>query len=195
MYYIFCNSDFKNAVNEIPLTSAKKMYSVGNPNCSVQYYEIWELSNSDYTTISELYVDEEIASHLPNDTLPVWIWKENWGWWRWCEGASYIVELSPTHTFIINGNNVELYYDEMALKDYANNILKDPDDEDYWPVDEIPEYIKEEYFADYSRFNNIFDYCSQIWGVSTEKNRIALIVANAKLNNLPTYEFMQKVVG
>ena len=194
MYYIFCNSDFKNAVNEIPLTSAKKMYSVGNPNCSVKY-EIWELSNSDYTTISELYVDEEIASHSPNDTFPVWIWKENWGWWRWCEGASYIVEFSPTHTFTINGNDIELYYDEITLKDYANNILRDPDDEDYWPVDEVPEYIKEEYFSDYSKFNNIFDYCSQIWGVSTEKNRIALIVANAKLNNLPIYEFMQKVVG
>ena len=62
MYYIFCNSDFKNAVNEIPLTSAKKVYSIGNPNCSVQYYEIWELSNSDYITISETYIDDYIAS-------------------------------------------------------------------------------------------------------------------------------------
>lgn len=62
MYYIFCNPDFKNAVKEIPLISAKKMYSVGNTNCSVQYYEIWELSNSDFITISETYIDEEFAS-------------------------------------------------------------------------------------------------------------------------------------
>lgn len=193
MYYIFCNPDFKNAVKEIPLASAKKMYSIGNPNCSVQYYEIWELSDSDYITISETYIDEEIASCLPNNSLP--IWKENWGWWRWCEGACYSVELSPTHTFTVNGNDIELYYDEMAIKDYANNILEDPNDEDYWPIDEVPEDIRADYFTDYSRFNDIFDYCSQIWGASTEKNRIALIVANAKLNNIPTYEFMRKVVG
>lgn len=187
MYYIFCNPDFKNAVKEIPLTSAKKMYSVGNPNCSVQYYEIWELSDSDYITL-DTYVDE-------GDETSSLIWQESWGWWRWCEGACYSVELSPTHTFIVNGNNVELYYDEIAIKNYANSILEDTDDEDYWPIDEIPESIKEDYFIEYAKFTDIFDYCNQIWGASTEKNRVALIVANAKLNNISTYEFMQKVVG
>ena len=43
--------------------------------------------------------------------------------------------------------------------------------------------------------NDIFDYCSEIWRVSNEKNRVAVIVANAKLNKLSTYEFMAKVVG
>ena len=193
MYYIFCNSDFKNAVNEIPLTSAKKMYSVSNPNCKVQYYEIWELSNSDYTTISEAYIDEDDSHNLDDTYL---IWDESWGWWLWCDGSN--IELSPTHTFTINGNNIELYYDEMAIKDYANSILEDPNDEDYWPIDnieEIPESIKEDYFTEYGRFNDIFDYCGEVWGVSKEKNRAAIIVANAKLNNLPIYEFMLKVVG
>ena len=86
----------------------------------------------------------------------------------------------------------------MAVKDYANNILEDPNDEDYWPIDnleEIPESIKEDYFTEYGRFNDIFDYCSEVWRVSTEKNRVAIIVANAKLNNLPIYEFMLKVAG
>ena len=193
MYYIFCNPDFKNAVKEIPLTSAKKMYSVGNTNCNVQYYEIWELSDSDFITISETYIDEEFSSDPQNKDLP--IWEKEWGWWRWCNGASYTVELSPTHIFTINGNSIELYYNEMAIKDYANNILSDPYDEDYWPVDEVPESIEQDYFYDYGRFNDIFDYCSQIWGVSTEKNRIAIITANAKLNNIPVYEFMEKVVG
>lgn len=194
MYYIFCNPDFENAVKEIPLISAKKMYSVGNPNCSVQYYEIWELSDSDYITISETYIDEYIASCNSDNTFPVW--KETWGWWRWCDGSS--IELSPTHTFTINGNDIELYYDEMSVKDYANNILKDQNDEDYWPIDkleEIPKNIKEDYFIENGRFNDIFDYCSEVWRVSTEKNRVAIIVANAKLNNLPIYEFMLKVAG
>lgn len=191
MYYIFCNQDFKNAVKEIPLTSAKKMYSIGNPKCSVQYYEIWEISDNDYITISDTYIDEEIASCLPNNTAPVW--KTEWGWWRWCEGSC--IEFSPTHVFTVNGNDIELYYDEMAIKDYANSILENPNDDDYWPPDEVPENIRKNYFDDYGKFNTIFDYCSQIWGVSTEKNRVAVIVANAKLNKLTPYEFMLKVVG
>jgi len=194
MYYIFCNSEFENAVKEIPLTSAKKVYSVGNPNCNVQYYEIWELSDSDYITISETYVDAYEASYNLNNTAH--IWQENWGWWRWCNGS--VIEFNPTHTFVVNGNNIELYYDEMALINYANNILEDPNDDTYWPtdnLDEIPKSIKEDYFIEYGRFNDIFDYCNEIWGVSMEKNRVAIIVANAKLNNLSVCEFMLKVVG
>jgi len=144
MYYIFCNSEFENAVKEIPLTSAKKVYSVGNPNCNVQYYEIWELSDSDYITISETYVDAYEASYNLNNTAH--IWQENWGWWRWCNGS--VIEFNPTHTFVVNGNNIELYYDEMALINYANNILEDPNDDTYWPtdnLDEIPKSIKEWY--------------------------------------------------
>ena len=86
----------------------------------------------------------------------------------------------------------------MAIKDYANNILEDLDDEDYWPIEnfnKIPESIKEDYFNEYGKFNDIFDYCSEVWGVSTEKNRVAVIVSNAKLNNLSVRDFMLKVVG
>lgn len=189
MYYIFCNSNFKNAVAEIPLTSAKQMYFVNNPNSSVQDYEVWELTDSDYNLLDK-YEDEYYS--LSDSGL---IWKESWGWWRWCEGACYSVESSPTHVFTVNDNNIELYYDEIALKNYTSCILEDITSEDYWPIDEIPENIKKTYFVEFAEFTDIFDYCSRIWCVSTEKNRVALIVANAKLNNIPVHEFMQKVVG
>lgn len=191
MYYIFCDSNFKNAVNEIPLTSAKKVYSINNINCKVQYYEIWELSHSDFVTITETY-----CYNCDNIGDTPCVWKENWGWWRWCDGS--IIESNPTHLFTINGNDVELYYDEMSVKDYANDLLEHTNDTDYWPIeniDEISDDIKENYFIEHGNFNDIFDYCAEMWNVSTEKNRVAIIVANAKLNNLSVCDFMLKVVG
>jgi hypothetical protein len=178
MFYIFCNSNFQNAVYEIPLTSAKQVYCVNNPNCSVQDYEVWELSYSDFQTINECD------------------WQTSWGWWRWTDGS--LIEFSPTHTFIINGEEINLYYDEMSLKAYANNLLQDPYDEKYWPIvdaNRIPEHIKEDYFLYNRMFNDIFDYCATIWQMKTEKNRADVIIANAKLNNLSVVDFLKKVAG
>ena len=137
MYYIFCNKDFQKAVNEIPLSSAKRKYVCNNLSCDVKY-EVWELSDSDFATINENYIDSYMLDENNKDCL---IWDDSWGWWRWCDGSN--IEFSPTHTFKINGNDIELYYDECEVKTYASYILNEEND-DYWPEEDLNKIRKVE---------------------------------------------------
>lgn len=178
MFYIFCNSNFHNAVKFLGLSSAKKEYSVNNPAATVQDFEVWQMTPSD----SQALLDAE--------------WNEEWGWWRWAQGS--FIEFGPSRVFVVNGNEIKLYYDEFAIKAYANNLLQDPEDENYWPIisyEDVPDSIKQDYFLYNGIFNDIFEYCETVWQMQSEKHRAEIITANAKLNNLTPPEFLKKVVG
>lgn len=79
MKEILAGGGIRNAFVYLGIT-AKQTYD-GDP------YEVWELSDYDF---NRLCVNENEDA----------IWEDDWGWWRYTKGSN--IEHYPTHTFVIN---------------------------------------------------------------------------------------------
>lgn len=104
------------------------------------------------------------------------IWKDHWGWWRYATGCT-LEDVEPTIYAFINNNELKVWYssDKMALD--IKDWIEDGDPE---PFNNLMGY----WIAEHSRYPDLFRYCIDMWGVSTEKNITAVAVGLAKLNNM-----------
>lgn len=95
------------------------------------------------------------------DSYPDEDWKEEWGWWRYSEGC--VLEYKfPTNIIVINDSALMAWYDDV---------------------------IEQDYYHDY--YDNLFEYCLNVWHCSTEHNITAIAVGLAKLNNMSLADLLK----
>lgn len=132
-------------------------------------FNVFEISEEEFTKMDN-YEDED-GVHIEGEEHP--IWKDTWGWWRY-SGGCVLEDREPTTLMTINGHELTAWYDTDALRDYFNDNKDDGD----------VQSIFDEWMEEYTKYHNLFEYCSEMWGTSTEKNITAIAVGLAKLNNM-----------
>ena len=133
-------------------------------------FNVFEISEEEFEKMCNGYKD---WFELENDTRPAW--KDEWGWWKSAGGCN--LEGSPTIHADINGNEVIVWYDSDAMREDIQDWIDDGEKE---PVQNLMAY----WIAEHCKYKDIFEYCSSMWGASTEKNITAIAVGLAKLNNM-----------
>ena len=128
-------------------------------------FNVFEISEEEFTKMDN-YEDED-GIHIEGEEHP--IWKDTWGWWRY-SGGCVLEDREPVTIININNHALNAWYSIDPLSCYE-------DDED-------PKKALDEWIEDHTNYHNLFDYCSDMWGVSTEKNITAVAVGLAKLNNM-----------
>ena len=128
-------------------------------------FNVFEISEEEFEKMGR-YDDpwdiyEEGKKHM--------IWKDSWGWWRY-SGGCVLEDSEPVTIININNHALNAWYSVDPLSCYD-------DDDD-------PKKAFDEWMDDHTNYKTIFDYCSDMWGVSTEKNITAVAVGLAKLNHM-----------
>lgn len=134
-------------------------------------FNVFEVSREEFFKMCDGYRDE-YDFKIEGDESPCW--KDSWGWWRYAQGCN-LDGVEPTIYADINGNLLKVWYSRDAMSDFIADW-----DEDNEPV----ENLIEDWIADHSKYKDIFEYCSDMWGISTERNITAVAVGLAKLNNM-----------
>ena len=96
-----------------------------------------------------------------------------WGWFRY-SGGCVLEDREPITNININNHSLSAWYDDVLLKDYFSDNEDDGDIQS----------VFDEWMESHTNYHNLFDYCSDMWGVSTESNITAVAVGLAKLNNM-----------
>lgn len=190
MYQILTDNNFSKAVKEIPLKSAICRYQRKIENEYDTPYEIWEISDEDFTILDSY---KDAYDYFEEGENPE-IWKEEWGWWRWHSGSN--INAHSVEDFKIKGNILKLYYDESDLQIFVDESLEDFKEQHGTLTCEAKEAVEREATQEYFNFEfaNFFDYCLDMWGASTVKNLSAISVENAKLNNMTLADFWSLTV-
>lgn len=139
-------------------------------------YEIWEISKETLTMISEIDNKE---------------WKDDWGFWRYAEGSNLADK--PTRQFIINNKRVLAWYNQDKLDKYLDSFLEPAYINEFSNEDAAREELIREYWKDECMYSDFYQYCSEEWGVSTERNVCAISVELARLNNMTMGELLNKI--
>ncbi|MGN0246935.1 MAG: hypothetical protein ACI4DK_13355 [Lachnospiraceae bacterium] len=126
-------------------------------NTSGRDFNVYEISEGDFEKMC-IAPDEE--------------WEDKFGWWRYAEGCS--LEGSETIEIIINNHPFKAWYNEWKLRDYFDENSNDGDISS----------VYDEWMEDHSEYSNLFEYCIDMFGASTETNITAIAVGLAKLNNM-----------
>lgn len=125
-------------------------------------FNVFEVSEEEFEKMCNYEDDYDI--HIDGEDHPAW--KDSWGWWRHTDGCSLVNHGTPTTTGKINHNRLIMWYDE-------NNLYYREDDG-----------YGNEWLIKNDSYYDIFDYCLEMWGASTEKNVTAIAIGLAKLNNM-----------
>lgn len=124
-------------------------------------YNVFEVSEEEFEKMCD-FPDEE--------------WKDSWGWWRWSEG--YMFEQQDiTMSGEINGHFLMIWCNGDKMEE----------DVKYCYMGEDEEYLEECYdkwALDHNEYIDLFEYCSEMWSYSAERNITAMAVSLAKLNNM-----------
>lgn len=137
-------------------------------------FNVFEISEEEFEKMCR-YDDPWDIYEVGKDPM---IWKDHWGWWRHATGCA-LEDIEPTYTTKINGNELVAWYSAGKMKIEIDDWVDDFDDN--------PEHyqkLMEYWIAEHSNYHDLFKYCIDMWGVSTEKNITAMAVGLAKLNNM-----------
>lgn len=139
-------------------------------------YEVWEISKEALTTMSEID-DKE--------------WKDEWGFWRYAEGSNLVDE--PTHQFTINNQSILAWYSQDKLNEHLDSFLEPSYIDEFSNEAAAREELIREYWEDECKYSDFYQYCSEEWGASTERNVCAIAVELARLNNMTMGELLNKI--
>lgn len=148
----------------------------GNCTYSGELYEVWELSDKDFETMSNMS-EEEFEKLCPN------------GMWRSADGSNQVF---PNEKYLINGKEV-IAWDGYRRCEYYNDYCKDCEDR----IDEMCEASDEdiETCCGERKYDTLTNYfCDEI-GASQPGNVCALAVYLAKRNNITMGELFSKYEG
>lgn len=143
--------------------------AVGRTACNV-----FEISEEEFYKMDDY--EDEYSIHFDNEEHP--LWKKEWGWYRYAEGC-VLERREPTIHANINGNELVVWYDSDAMRDDINDWREE---EEY--KDEPTQNLMAYWIAEHCNYSDLFSYCSDMWGASTEKNITAIAVGLAKMNKM-----------
>ena len=153
MIEILAGDGFACAIEELGLNAEKK-HDDG-------MYQVWCVDQSDFDRLC-VVPDED--------------WKDDWGWWRYCEGCNLVG--SMTYEFTVNGKPMIGFFNEGRYSDFVER-QEDKSAEDW-------EHNEEENFP--TVYKSLTEYLCEHIGASTEKNVCAIAVDLAKMNHMTMAE-------
>lgn len=144
-----------------------------NPKRDRDSFNVFEISEEEFEKMCD-YEDEN-GVHIVGEEHPM-IWKDHWGWWRYATGCA-LEDVEPTIYAFINNNELKVWYSSDKMRIDITDWIEDGDPE---PLNNLMGY----WIAEHSKYPDLFRYCIDMWGVSTEQNITAVAVGLAKLNNM-----------
>lgn len=176
---ILAGDNIKNAFKSLGI-EANCTYKRSMPPEDGHYhgeeYEVWEISKEALTMMSEID-DKE--------------WKDDWGFWRYAEGSNLAGE--PTHQFTINNQSILAWYSQDKLDAYLEDFLEPAYIEEFESENAAREELIRDYWDEKCKYKNFYQYCSEQWGASTERNVCAIAVDISRMNNMTMGELLSKV--
>ena len=148
----------------------------GKCTYSGEMYEVWEVSDKDFETMSNMS-EEEFEKLCPN------------GMWRSTDGSN---QGYPNEKYIINGEEI-IAWDGDRRCEYYNDYCRGCEDR----IDEMCEASDEdiETCCGERKYDTLLNYfCDEI-GASQPRNVCALAVDLAKRNNITMGELFSKYEG
>ena len=166
------SKEILNFAKEEGFKTVQMTFEDSNPKQNRECFNVFEISEEEFQKMCN-YEDGN-SIHVVGEEHPVW--KESWGWWRYSKGCN-LENKEPTMVGKINNNVLTIWYNENKMYDDVECYYVGEDDE-----------ANEEYYdrwaLDHSEYIDLFDYCIEMWGCSTERNVTAIAVGLAKLNNM-----------
>lgn len=158
MIEILAGDGIENAFAALGITAKntyKRVMPPDDGHFHVDAYEVWELSDDDHERLCDIAEDD---------------WKDDWGWWRSCEGSNL--------GLVQRRYNIKNHYIEAWDGYSRTHKNKAPNGLDEWfPPRKYPDLL---------------EYFSEEIGVSTEKNVCALAVDLAGQNGMTMGELFTK---
>lgn len=166
------SKEILNFAKEEGFKTIRMTFEDNNPKRNREYFNVFEISEEEFSEMCN-YEDGN-SIHVVEEECPVW--KDSWGWWRYSKGCN-LENKEPTMIGKINNNVLTIWYNENKMHD----------DVECYYVGESDE-VNEEYYdgwkLDHSEYLDLFNYCIEMWGCSTERNVTAIAIGLAKLNNM-----------
>lgn len=154
------------------LKTIKMTFEDKNPKNNRESFNVFEISEEEF---SKMCTYEDKSNYfVVRENHPAW--KDSWGWWRYSKGCT-LQNTSPTMMGIINNRVFKIWYNENKMYDEVECCCTGESDEAY-------DNYYDEWCLDHSKYIDLFDYCINMWGCSTEHNIVAIAIGLAKLNHM-----------
>ena len=153
---------------------ARKTYQNKEINRTHDFGQVWEIEESDF---------EELCAIDEDD------WKNDWGWWRHCEGSNIDF---PIAELKIKGLPIKAWYNEDHLEEHIREAMEDYD---HLIQSEAEARAKEDYFDYLSSSTDLLNYFCDHIGASNGKNVCAVAMDLAAINNITMAQLFEKYQG
>ena len=148
-------------------------------------FNVFEVSEEEFEKMSR-YDDPWDIYEADKTSM---IWKDHWGWWRYATGCT-LEDVEPRYKAKINGNELTVWYSLGKMKIEVEDWVDDFDDN--------PEHyqkLMEYWIAEHSNYHDLFRYCIDMLGVTTEKNITAIAVGLAQMNNMKLSDLFKMTIA